>query len=90
MGFIELRVYEHPAVPRYEAWLVRRADAAEVPPELRGRVTVPCIITGDAALLAEHLTFLQLAEVLGESGIPTTYPATGTSQGVRHVEAAYV
>ena len=89
MDFIELRVYEHPAVPRYEAWLVRRADAAEVPPELRGCITVPCIIAGDAALLAEHLTLLQLAEAFGESGIPTTYPATGTSQGVRHVEAAY-
>ena len=90
MDFIELRVYEHPAVPRCEAWLIRRDDAAEVPPVLRGCITVPCIIAGDAALLAEHLTLLQLAEAFGESDISTPDLVTGRNEGVRHAEAAYV
>ena len=89
MDFIELRVYEHPAVPRYEAWLVRRADAAEVPPGLRGRIIVPCVITGDAALLAEHLTLVRLAEAFGESDTSTPDLVAGRNKGVRHAEAAY-
>lgn len=89
MDFIELRVYEHTSVPRYEAWLVRRADAAAVPPELRSRIIVPCIITGDAALLAEHLTLLQLAEAFDTLDISTCDVVTGRNKGVHHVEAAY-
>lgn len=68
MSFLELRVYEHSSIPADEAWLVRRADAAEVPPELRGSIVAPCLITGDAALLVEHLTLLQLAEAFGGIG----------------------
>ena len=90
MDFLELRVYEHPSVPQYEAWLVRRADAKEVPPELRGNIRVPCIITGNAVLLGEHLTLLRLAEALEASEISSTNPATWTSKGAHHVEAAYV
>ena len=74
MSFLELRVYEHPSVPEYEAWLVRRADAEQVPPELQGCVIVPCIITSDAALLGEHLTLLHLAEAFRESAISAAYP----------------
>jgi hypothetical protein len=69
MSLLELRVYEHHSIPEYEAWLVRRADAEEVPPELRGCIAAPCIITGDAALLAEQLTLLHLAEAFDASEI---------------------
>ena len=89
MSFLELRVYEHPSIPADEAWLVRRTDAAEVPHELRGSIVAPCLITGDAALLEEHLTLLHLAEAFEESGISTTDPATRSIEGVHHVEAAY-
>lgn len=75
MSFLELGVYEHPSIPADEAWLVRRADAAEVPPELRGSIVAPCLITGDAALLEEHLTLLHLAEAFG--GIGHAYHLTG-------------
>jgi glutaredoxin 2 len=89
MSFLELRVYEHPSIPADEAWLVRRADAEEVPPEMRGSIIVPCLITGDATLLEEHLTLLHLAEAFEESGIYATNPATRSIEGVHHVEAAY-
>ena len=89
MNFLELRVYEHPAVPGHEAWLVRRADAEEVPPELRGGIITPCIITGDASLLGGQLTLLHLAEALEASGISATDPASMISEGVNRAEAAY-
>ena len=69
MSFLELRVYEHPSIPEYEAWLVRQADAEEVPSDLRGRIDVPCILTNDAGLLGEQLTLLHLAEAIGSHGI---------------------
>ena len=74
MSFLELRVYEHPSIPADEAWLVRRADAEEVPPELRGSIVAPCLITGDAALLEEHLTLLHLAEAFGGIGYASHLP----------------
>ena len=69
MSILQLRVYEHPSIPDYEAWLVRRADSGEVPPELRGTIDAPCILTNDAALLGRHLTFLQLAEAVEACGL---------------------
>ena len=89
MSILELRVYEHPSIPADEAWLVRRADAEEVPPELRGSIVAPCLITGDAALLEEHLTLLHLAEAFGRIGYAYHLPATRLIEGVHHVEAAY-
>jgi hypothetical protein len=62
MNILELRVYEHPSIPDHEAWLVRRADSGEVPPDLRGTIDAPCILTNDDALLGENLTLLDLAE----------------------------
>ena len=69
MSILRLRVYEHPSIPDREAWVVRRADSGEVPPDLRGRIDAPCILTNDAALLSQHLTFLQLAEAVEACGI---------------------
>ena len=69
MSILQLRVYGHPSIPDYEAWLVRRADSGEVPPDLRGTIESPCILTNDAVLLRQHLTFLQLAEAVEACGI---------------------
>ena len=69
MNILELRVYEHPSIPDHEAWLVRRADSGEVPPDLRGTIDAPCILTKDAALLGEHLTLLDLAAAFESCGI---------------------
>jgi hypothetical protein len=69
MNILKLRVYEHPSIPDHEAWLVRRADSSEVPPDLRETIHAPCILTGDAVLLSQHLTFLQLAEAVEACGI---------------------
>jgi hypothetical protein len=69
MNLLELRVYEHPSIPEHEAWLVRRADSGEVPPDLRGTIRAPCILTNDAVRLGEHLTLLHLAEAFESCGI---------------------
>ena len=69
MSILQLRVYEHPSIPDHEAWLVQRSDSGEVPPDLRGAIDTPCILTNDAALLGQHLTFLQLAVAVEACGI---------------------
>ena len=69
MSILQLRVYEHPSIPDYEAWLVRQPDSSEVPPGLRVAIAAPCILTNDAALLGQHLTFLQLAEAVEACGM---------------------
>ena len=68
MRFIDLRVYEHAAVPKGEAWLVRQTGSDQVPPELRGRIKVPCILTGDTGRLGHDLTPRQIAEAYEASG----------------------
>ena len=69
MSILQLRVYEHPSIPDHEAWLGRRADSGEVPPDLRGTIEAPCILTNDIVLLRQHLTLLQLAEAVEACGM---------------------
>ena len=68
MRFIDIRVYEHSSIPEGEAWFVRQPDSGEVPPELRDKIRVPCILTGDAARLGRDLTLQQIAEAYEASG----------------------
>ena len=84
MRFINIRVYEHDAVPAGEAWLVRQADSGEVPNELRDRISVPCILTRDAARLGRDLTLRQIAEAYEASGRGWLPPQAGAAGGVKH------
>lgn len=60
MELKSLYVIQHRAIPPDEAWIVRRADAAELPADLRGKIKVPCIVTGNMNLLKETLILLRL------------------------------
>jgi hypothetical protein len=50
---------QHPSVPPEDAWIIRENEAPEVPQELRGVLTVPCILTGDAEQARNLLSFMQ-------------------------------
>ena len=60
MDLKSLHVIQHRAIPQDEAWIIRRSDAAELPADLRGKVKVPCIVTGSMNLLKETLILLRL------------------------------
>lgn len=63
MTLFGLNVYQHPAIPEDEAWVVRDSDAEELPAELRGKLSTPCVVTGDAARLGRIAALLGLAEL---------------------------
>jgi hypothetical protein len=60
MELKRLHVVQHRAIPPDEAWIIRRSDAAELPPDLRGKISVPCIVTGSMNMLKETLALLHL------------------------------
>ena len=62
MKLLGLDVYEHPSIPADEAWVVRDAGVKTLPAELRGRVRVPCILTGDLNLLKRTVAILRLTK----------------------------
>ena len=81
MEFIDIRVYEHAAVPRGEVLLVQQADSGAVPPDLREKIKVPCILTCNAARLGENLTLMDIAEMFEASGRGPSTPRAGTAGG---------
>ena len=60
MDLKSLHVIQHRAIPPDEAWIIRNSEADELPPDLRGKVKVPCIVTGNMNLLKETLILLRL------------------------------
>lgn len=63
MRLFGLPVYEHPALPKDEAWVILDASAEELPAELRGAFATPCIVTGDVPLLSRVVTLLELGQL---------------------------
>ncbi len=64
MKLFGLPVYAHHAIPEDEAWIVRDANAEELPAEVKGDVRVPCVLTGDVARLKQAVTTLRINELL--------------------------
>ena len=60
MELKSLHVIQHRAIPWNEAWIIRDSDAAQLPADLRGKIKVPCILTGNLNLLKETLILLRL------------------------------
>ncbi len=54
-----LQVIESSELAPDEAWIIFKADAPQVPQELRGSVPVPCILTGDVEQAKRTLKLLQ-------------------------------
>lgn len=48
MGFLGINIVAHASVPADEVWIIHKNDAPQVPADLRGSLSVPCILTGDA------------------------------------------
>jgi hypothetical protein len=59
MQLQELTIIQHHSVPPEDAWIIREQEAPQVPPDLRGSLTVPCILTGDAEQARNLLSFMQ-------------------------------
>ncbi len=60
MRLFGLPVYEHPALPKDEAWVILDASTEELPAELRGALVTPCIVAGDVAQLNQAAARLGL------------------------------
>ena len=67
MGSLELKFYEHASVPAGAAWFIRRGGDPRLCEELRAKVRVPCIVTGDLPALGRTLTLLRIAELWEEA-----------------------
>ena len=48
-------------LPADEAWIIRSPDAPELPAGLKGKVRVPCVVTGDLKSFRDALKLLKLA-----------------------------
>ena len=60
MNLDDLHVIVSRDLPPDEAWVIRRADASELPDDLRGKVSVPCILTGNVKSLRDILKLIRL------------------------------
>jgi len=56
----QLNIVQHPSVSPEAVWIILENEAPEVPQELRGVLTVPCILTGDAEQARNLLSFMQV------------------------------
>ena len=65
MNLDDLQVIVSPGLAPDEAWIVRRADAPELPNDLRGKVRVPCILTGNVKSLRDTLKLIRLTSGAG-------------------------
>lgn len=54
-----IKILEHHSVSAEEMWIIREKEESLVPPDLRDNLTVPCILTGDAARVRRILLFAQ-------------------------------
>ena len=67
MKLCDLTIIEHPSLGKEEAWIISKADAPQVPEELRGTLPVPCVLAGDKMQAKRMLTFLHAIAVLQTS-----------------------
>ncbi len=59
MEMFGINVIEHPAVAKDQAWFIVKKDSPQVPEDLRGKLQVPCILTGSLATTKNILTLFQ-------------------------------
>lgn len=67
MESLKLKFYEQTSMAAEEAWFICREDDPRLTKELKRRIEVPCIVTGDLNLLKQTLTLLRLAELWEEA-----------------------
>ncbi len=59
MDFSRISIVEHAAISTDDVWLIHESEAPQVPEELRGRLSTPCILAGDASLARNLLSFVR-------------------------------
>lgn len=59
MKLFGINVVEHLAIAADEAWIIRHQDAPQVPPDLRGQLQLPYILTGSALRTKHTLALLE-------------------------------
>ncbi|MGI8732766.1 MAG: hypothetical protein ACR2LM_05630 [Pyrinomonadaceae bacterium] len=77
MEFLGINIVEHKKVPADEVWMIHKNQAPQVPAELRGKLPTPCILTGDASLARNLLSFMR--------AIDSTYVNSGASRFVERI-----
>lgn len=79
MEYLGINIVEHRSLATDEVWVIHRKDAPQIPAELRGRLSVPCVLTGDASRARQLLSFMR--------AIDTQYVSSGSSRFVQRVHA---
>jgi hypothetical protein len=59
MEFLGINIIEHASVPADDVWMIHKKEAPQVPADLRGRLPVPCILTGNAARACHLLSLMR-------------------------------
>jgi hypothetical protein len=63
MKLFAMNIIEHPDLAADEAWIVFDENAPQVPEDLRGGLSVPCILTGNRAQTERTLALLQAISI---------------------------
>ena len=71
---------EHPAIAKDQAWFIVNKDSPQVPEDLRGRLPVPCLLTGSLNYTKNMLILFQAIRM----GIETAESAS-TAQQLGHL-----
>ena len=59
MEYLGINIVEHGSLATDEVWMIHKITAPQVPAELRGRLSVPCILTGSAERARQLLSFMR-------------------------------
>ena len=79
MEYLGINIIEHGSLAMDEVWVIHKNNAPQVPAELRGRLAVPCILTGNAARARQLLSFMR--------AIDSQYINSGASRFVQRLQA---
>ena len=79
MEYLGINIIEHDSLATDEVWVIHNDNAPQVPAELRGRLAVPCILTGNASRAQKLLSFMR--------ALDTQYVNSGASRFVQRISA---
>jgi len=70
MNLFDINIIKHSDLAAHDAWIIFDRDAPQVPVDIRSKLPVPCILTGDTEQAMRTLKLLR-AVVISE-GEPTS------------------
>ena len=59
MNLLTMNIIEHPAFAADDAWIIFDENSPQVPQDLRDKLSVPCILTGNRDQAERTLALLQ-------------------------------